>query len=86
MSQIEALTQCLILALTAPNDEKSDQASELAEKIAFGLSVDQVRSELDRLKNLMEAGTVPPQNTANKTKKIINAHFESSNATERQGA
>lgn len=52
----------------------------------FGLSVDQVRSELDRLKNLMEAGTVPPQNTANKTKKIINAHFESSNATERQGA
>ena len=52
----------------------------------FGLSVDQVRSELDRLKNLMEAGTVPLQNTANKTKKIINAHFESSNATERQGA
>lgn len=52
----------------------------------FGLSVDQVRSELDRLKNLMEAGTVHPQNTANKTKKIINAHFESSNVTERQGA
>ena len=52
----------------------------------FGLSVDQVRSELDRLKNLMEAGTVPLQNTANKTKKIINAHFESSNVTERQGA
>jgi hypothetical protein len=42
MTQIEALTQCLILALTAPNDKKADQASELAEKIAFGLSVDQV--------------------------------------------
>ncbi len=40
MSQIEALTQCLILALTAPNDKKADQASQLAEKIAFGLSVD----------------------------------------------
>tara|TARA_R110000868_G_scaffold32745_1_gene119235 strand:- start:459 stop:629 length:171 start_codon:yes stop_codon:yes gene_type:complete len=44
MSQIEALTQCLILALTAPNDEKADQASELAEKIAFGLSLDQVEA------------------------------------------
>ena len=42
MSQIEALTQCLILALIAPNDQKSEQASELAEQIAFGLSVDQV--------------------------------------------
>jgi len=44
MSQIEALTQCLILALTAPNDKKADQASELAEKIAFGLSADQVEA------------------------------------------
>jgi hypothetical protein len=42
MSQIEALTQCLILALVAPNDQKAEQASELAEQIAFGLSVDQV--------------------------------------------
>ena len=44
MSQIEALTQCLILALTAPNDKKAEQASELAEKIARGLSVDQVEA------------------------------------------
>ena len=44
MSQIEALTQCLILALTAPNDQKADQASELAEKIAYGLTVDQVEA------------------------------------------
>ena len=42
MSQIEALTQCLILALTAPNDEKAVQASQLAEQIAHGLTVDQV--------------------------------------------
>jgi hypothetical protein len=42
MSQFQALTQCLVLALTAPNDQKAKQASELAEKIAFGLSIDQV--------------------------------------------
>ena len=42
MTQIEALTQCLVLALTAPDDEKAQKASELAEKIAFGLSVAQV--------------------------------------------
>ena len=44
MTQIDALTQCLILALTAPNDEKADQASKKKEKIAFGLSVDQVEA------------------------------------------
>jgi hypothetical protein len=42
MSQIEALTQCLVLALVAPNDQKAQQASELAEQIAYGLTVDQV--------------------------------------------
>jgi hypothetical protein len=60
------------------------EQQDLARK--FGLSVDQVRFEIGRLKNLMDAGVVLPQNTANKTAKIINAHFESSNATERQGA
>jgi hypothetical protein len=44
MTQIDALTKCLILALTAPNDKKADQASELAEKIALGLSVDQIEA------------------------------------------
>jgi hypothetical protein len=42
MSQIEALTQCLVLALTAPSDQKAQQAAELAEQIAHGLTVDQV--------------------------------------------
>jgi len=41
MSQIEALTQCLVLALTAPNDQKAQKASDLAEQIAHGLTVDQ---------------------------------------------
>jgi hypothetical protein len=57
MSQIEALTQCLILALTAPNDKKADQASQLAEKIALGLSVDQVEQcKADALNYLEKVG------------------------------
>ena len=42
MTQIEALTQCLVLAITAPTDEKANQASQLAEKIALGLTKRQV--------------------------------------------
>ena len=42
MTQLQALTQCLVLALVAPNDQKAQQASELAEQIAYGLTVDQV--------------------------------------------
>jgi hypothetical protein len=42
MTQIEALTQCLVLALVAPDDQKAQKASDLAEKLALGLSVDQV--------------------------------------------
>jgi hypothetical protein len=42
MTQSQALTQCLILALTAPNDQKAKQAAELAEKIAYGLTKKQV--------------------------------------------
>ena len=42
MTQIEALTQCLVLAITAPTDEKATQASQLAEQIAQGLTKKQV--------------------------------------------
>ena len=42
MTNTQALTQALILALTAPNDEKASQASDLAESIAQGLDFDQV--------------------------------------------
>jgi hypothetical protein len=42
MTQIDALTQCLILAITAPTDEKANQASQLAEQIAQGLTKKQV--------------------------------------------
>jgi hypothetical protein len=42
MTQIDALTKALILALIAPDDQKAQKASNLAEQLAFGLSVDQV--------------------------------------------
>jgi hypothetical protein len=42
MTQTQALTQALILALTAPNDAKSKQASDLAEQFAYGLTKNQV--------------------------------------------
>jgi hypothetical protein len=42
MTQIDALTQCLILALIAPNDAKAQMASELAEQMAQGLTKKQV--------------------------------------------
>ncbi len=42
MTQTQALTQALILALTAPNDDKATQAANLAESIAQGLDFDQV--------------------------------------------
>lgn len=42
MKQIDALTKALILALIAPDDQKAEQASNLAEQLAYGLSIDQV--------------------------------------------
>ena len=42
MTQIDALTQCLMLALVAPDDQKAQQAAELAEQIAHGLTKKQV--------------------------------------------
>lgn len=42
MTQSQALTKALVLALIAPDDQKAEQAANLAEQIAFGLSVDQV--------------------------------------------
>lgn len=38
MTQTEALTLALTLALTASTEERAQQASELAEHIAVGLS------------------------------------------------
>ena len=42
MTQIQALTQALILALTAPSDKKAQMASDLAEQLAHGLTKKQV--------------------------------------------
>lgn len=42
MTQSQALTKALILAITAPDDDKANQAARLAESIAQGLDADQV--------------------------------------------
>lgn len=42
ITQNEMLVRCLIMAITAPNDEKSQMASDLAERIAQGLTKKQV--------------------------------------------
>jgi hypothetical protein len=55
MTQSQALTQALILALIAPNDEKATQAARLAESIAQGLNSDQVEQcKLDALEMIGE--------------------------------
>ena len=42
----------------------------------FGLTADQVRSELEALAGRFAAGELEPQKSATKTKSIIQAHFE----------
>ena len=42
MSRTEALTQALVLSITAPSDQQAQQAVELAEKIAVTLTLAQV--------------------------------------------
>ena len=57
MTQIEALTQCLVLALVAPDDQKARKASDLAEQIAQGLTVEQVEQcKIDALDCLERVG------------------------------
>lgn len=48
MTQTQALTRALVLALCAPTDSKAQQAAELAEQFAHGLSaatVDQCKAD-----------------------------------------
>jgi len=42
MTQTQALTQALVLAIIAPTDKKAAQAAVLAEQIAQGLTKTQV--------------------------------------------
>ena len=54
MTQMDALTQCLVLAITAPTDEKANQASQLAEQIAQGLTKKQVNQCRKKALELLE--------------------------------
>jgi len=57
MTQNQALTHALILAIIAPDDEKAQKASDLAEQLAFGLSNDEVEQcKADALNSLEKAG------------------------------
>jgi hypothetical protein len=42
MTQSQALTQALVLAITAPDDEKAQMAIELSEQLAMRLNSSQV--------------------------------------------
>ena len=42
MNQMEALTQALFLAITAPTDKKANQAVKLAEQLSIGLAEHEV--------------------------------------------
>ena len=55
MTQTQALTKALILALTATDDARAIQASDLAESIAQGLNAKQVEQcKLDALEMIGE--------------------------------
>jgi len=55
MTQTQALTKALILAITAPDDDRADQAARLAESIAQGLNFNQVEQcKLDALEMIGE--------------------------------
>ena len=55
MTQTQALTKALILAITAPDDDRAHHASRLAESIAQGLDFDQVEQcKLDALEMIGE--------------------------------
>ena len=55
MTQTQALTKALILAITAPDDDRAHQAARLAESIAQGLNSDQVeKCKLDALEMIGE--------------------------------
>jgi hypothetical protein len=55
MTQTQALTKALILAITAPDDDRANQAARLAESIAQGLNSYQVEQcKLDALEMIGE--------------------------------
>ena len=78
------------LMLPMASNQGRDYAVTLSEQQdlarRFDLSLSEVRQCIDALRRMMLGGTVEPQKTATKTKKLILAHFENSNVTGRQGA
>lgn len=55
MSQFDALTHALTLAVTAPSDEQAERAVELAEFFASGLDEKEIRLAKQTVKNSLKA-------------------------------
>ena len=54
MTQSQALTQALILAIIAPTDEQSEKAKKLATDLSQGLTADQIEQCKDEALNSLE--------------------------------
>ena len=58
MTQTQALTQALILAIIAPTDEQSEKAKNLAIDLSQGLTADQIEQCKDEALNSLERAGV----------------------------
>lgn len=60
-TRTEALTNALILAITAPTDEQADRAGTLADALAVGLTPAEIEAcKADALAYLDPCGPLPP--------------------------
>lgn len=58
MTQTQALTQALILAIIAPTDEQSEKAKNLAIDLSHGLTAKQIEQCKDQALNSLERAGV----------------------------
>lgn len=52
MTPAQALTQCLLLGLTAPSDEQAAMAGQLADELAVSLSLSESQIEICKINAL----------------------------------
>ena len=82
------MTQKIMLPMCSKDGR--EYAVTWTEQIAlagrYGMTIEAIRACLSDLRDHMATGVIQPQKSATKTKAVIAAHIERSNATERQGA
>lgn len=54
-SQTQALTQALVLAITAPTDALSDECAQMAESFSVGLTDEQIEAAKAAAKQIAES-------------------------------